>query len=534
MRAAPLLCAALVTVAARLRGAAAYGDAITMPLLSHAEVHEYHQERRRRLQEAGVNPDAQQSLDGRGRRQLMHVAMDNKKIMEGDLQGNTMPLGYFYTKVRVGTPGQEFTVIVDTGSSLLAIPCDGCKRCGKHMNAYFHQSSSSTFIDGCKNIPGCSSCSGNQCTYSTHFVEGSSINGHVVRDSVGMLINSTDTPQFTSPAIFGCQMSETGLFRAQMADGIMGLGFGKYHTLLDSLVVEHKIKNTLSFCTHRSGGYLQLGADPPTGKDVLVTPLHPHQKYYVVRILDMKIGKTGANLGSSQYNNGHGAIIDSGTSLCYFPRTVHQRLLNIFQMETRALKLPRAERIDGADCWRTHSAPGGISSFPSFSVEFEGAGLVEFGPIHYIFNHPQVINPTHYCYGILDNGPTGLVLGSLFMRHIFMTLDREQNKVHMKTDHCGDIGLHEIGKGMKVSPPKPLPKGTCFGTKQGTDFNGGDLTSIVTANVAGCCASCYADTECKGFSFVKHGGICWLKHSVNGEVKREGVTSGTKDLFAPH
>ena len=40
----------------------------------------------------------------------------------------------------------------------------------------------------------------------------------------------------------------------------MGLGFGKYHTLLDSLVVEHKIKNTLSFCTHRSGGYLQLGA----------------------------------------------------------------------------------------------------------------------------------------------------------------------------------------------------------------------------------------------------------------------------------
>ena len=43
--------------------------------------------------------------------------------------------------------------------------------------------------------------------------------GHVVRDSVGMLINSTDTPQFTSPAIFGCQMSETGLFRAQMADG---------------------------------------------------------------------------------------------------------------------------------------------------------------------------------------------------------------------------------------------------------------------------------------------------------------------------
>ena len=41
-----------------------------------------------------------------------------------------------------------------------------------------------------------------------------------------------------------------------------------------------------------------------------------------------------------------------------------------------------------------------------------------------MFNHPQVKNPTHYCYGILDNGPAGLVLGSLFQRHFFMTIDR--------------------------------------------------------------------------------------------------------------
>ena len=39
-----------------------------------------------------------------------------------------MPLGYFYTRVKIGTPGQEFTVIVDTGSTLLAVPCKGCER----------------------------------------------------------------------------------------------------------------------------------------------------------------------------------------------------------------------------------------------------------------------------------------------------------------------------------------------------------------------------------------------------------------------
>jgi len=495
----------------------AYAPPITINLLDHTEVQELH---RRRLQEGFSS-----------RRRLAHVAQDNKKVMEGNLQGNTMPLGYFYAKVRIGTPGQEFTVIVDTGSSLLAIPCDGCKRCGTHMNTYFHQKGSKTFIGGCSNIPGCQSCSDGQCTYSTHFVEGSSINGHVVKDEVGMLINSTDTPQFTTPTIFGCQMAETGLFRAQMADGIMGLGFGKYKTLLDSLVEDHKVRNTLSFCTHRSGGYLQMGADPPKGKNVVVTPLHMHQKYYVVRILGMSMGKTAAGLGSQHYNNGHGAIIDSGTSLNYFPRTVYQRLLTLFQLEARGLKLPRAERIDGADCWRTAAAPNGIASFPTFSVEFEGAGLVEFGPIHYMFNHPQVIAPTHYCYGILDNGPTGLVLGSLFMRHLFMTLDREGQKVHMATDHCGDTGLHEIGKGLKVTPPAPLPKGTCTDVKEGTDYNGGDITSIVTESMQECCASCFVNDQCSGFSFVKHGGICWLKHSIKGELKRAGVTSGKKSAF---
>ena len=128
------------------------------------------------------------------------------------------------------------------------------------------------------------------------------------------------------------------------------------------------------------------------------------------------------------------------------------------------MNLGRAERIDGADCWKVHKVPGGLASFPTYSVDFDQAGMTEFHPVHCaqpclltlpshslastrlwpcpsegcvaladvcgvrwradMFNHPQVKNPTHYCYGILDNGPAGLVLGSLFQRHFFMTIDR--------------------------------------------------------------------------------------------------------------
>lgn len=376
------------------------GKVITMSLMNESAVIEY---QRRRLQ---------QGLWRDHRRMQGHVSADNKKIMEGYLAGNTMPLGYYYTRVHLGTPGQAFTVIVDTGSSLLAVPCHGCAKCGKHMNPYFEQSKSSTYSDGCQNIPGCQSCSSNQCTYRTHFVEGSSIGGNLVKDQVSTLINDSNVPQFTAEGVFGCQQSETGLFKAQMADGIMGLGFGKYDTLYDSLVKQHKVRDTLSFCTMRTGGYIQFGAAPPTGPNVIITPLLSHSKYYVLRIKDMWVGKTTLGLGPSTYNTGHGAIIDSGTSLNYYPRQAYQKMRAVFQQETKWMNMGRAERIDGADCWTVDKVPGGISSFPTYSVEFEGTGLIEFHPIHYMFNHPRVQNPTHFCYGILDNGSAGLVLGS--------------------------------------------------------------------------------------------------------------------------
>jgi hypothetical protein len=115
----------------------------------------------------------------------------------------------------------------------------------------------------------------------------------------------------------------------------------------------------------------------------------------------------------------------------------------VFAQETEKMRLGRAERIDGAvrplprpasqrapvsaaaparpprdrcgwwrgcaaeardrtqDCWTVNKVPGGLSSFPTYSVEFEKTGLIEFHPIHYMFNHPRVANPTHYCYGAL-------------------------------------------------------------------------------------------------------------------------------------
>ena len=89
----------------------------------------------------------------------------------------------------------------------------------------------------------------------------------------------------------------------------------------------------------------------------------------------MKVGATGLGLDRSVYATGHGAIIDSGTSLSYYPRQAYQKMRTVFSKETESMNLGRAERIDGADCWRVEKAPGGISSFPSYSVRHPSSFL---------------------------------------------------------------------------------------------------------------------------------------------------------------
>ena len=60
--------------------------------------------------------------------------------------GTHEKMGYFYATVNIGTPPQAFGVILDTGSSIMSVPCENCSHCGQHLDPVFNVSVSLFFL----------------------------------------------------------------------------------------------------------------------------------------------------------------------------------------------------------------------------------------------------------------------------------------------------------------------------------------------------------------------------------------------------
>ena len=390
--------------------------------------------------------------------------------MVGELEGNTEPLGYFYTRLRVGTPGQDFTVIVDTGSALLAVPCSGCTTCGRHTSTPFDASSSSSFKKSDCHKHGPCACDHGECTYRERFVEGSSIAGKLSVERLGMVPGGGGEPTAFVNALFGCQTQESGYFKTQDADGILGLGQGQFPTILDVLSTEGPLSgqgtsplpDTMSFCISRRGGEVALGVPPPTmaaseadalaGNGVhyaapfaALTALRAHNKHYIVGMKNLMVADTDLGVDQSVFNSGQGVLLDSGTSLIYLPRAAYRRFSTVFVRECKhmGLALPKKELVEGADCWpiaQLEARDGGdtvqataegatdgsgYAMFPDLLLQFASKGngveadatgsasrssRLRVKPTQYMFVHPSEEHPTHYCSGVLDNGATGVVL----------------------------------------------------------------------------------------------------------------------------
>ncbi|EEF52314.1 Aspartic proteinase nepenthesin-1 precursor, putative [Ricinus communis] len=393
------------------------------------------------------------------RRQLHNSDLPNAHMrLYDDLLSN----GYYTTRLFIGTPPQEFALIVDTGSTVTYVPCSTCEQCGKHQDPRFQPESSSTYKPMQCN-PSCN-CDdeGKQCTYERRYAEMSSSSGLLAEDVLSFGNESELTPQ---RAIFGCETVETGELFSQRADGIMGLGRGPL-SVVDQLVIKEVVGNSFSLCYGGMdvvGGAMVLGNIPPP-PDMVFAHSDPYRSaYYNIELKELHVAGKRLKLNPRVFDGKHGTVLDSGTTYAYLPEEAFVAFKDAIIKEIKFLKQihgpdPSYNDICFSGAGRDVSQLSKI--FPEVNMVFGNGQKLSLSPENYLFRHTKVSGA--YCLGIFQNGkdPTTL-LGGIVVRNTLVTYDRDNDKIGFWKTNCSELWkrLQSQSPGIPAPPPVVFSSG---------------------------------------------------------------------------
>ncbi|GAB4852292.1 hypothetical protein Ancab_016484 [Ancistrocladus abbreviatus] len=374
------------------------------------------------------------------RRHLQRAKSQNTSNARMALYDDLLLNGYYTTRLFIGTPPQEFALIVDTGSTVTYVPCSSCTKCGRHQDPRFQPELSSSY----KPVKCNADCSCDeareQCIYERRYAEMSSSSGVLGKDMISF---GNESELKAQDVVFGCENVETGDLFSQRADGIMGLGRGQL-SIVDQLVEKGAISDTFSLCyggMDVGGGSMILGAHP-LPHDMIFTHSDPSRSpYYNIELKEIHVAGKPLNLSPKIFDGKHGTVLDSGTTYAYLPEAAFIAFKDAIMKGTHPL-----QKIPGPDPGYKDICFAGAGrdvsqlskTFPEVEMIFNNGQKLSLFPENYLFRHTKVRGA--YCLGIFQNGKdTTTLLGGIVVRNTLVTYDRAKNRVGFWKTNCSEL-----------------------------------------------------------------------------------------------
>lgn len=316
-------------------------------------------------------------------------------------------------------------------------------------------------------------CNNQKCFFQQSYSEGSSWHAFKVTDAVyigGEKLQDIPTANNLSiPFEFGCQDSETGLFRTQNVDGIMGLSASE-ETLPFQLFNKQIVPTKLfALCFRVGGGVFTLGGvdvslhNHPKSSVVSYAKLLKKTGWYTVNLKDIllqnKKDSSLSSIGGALFkcNAGKGTIVDSGTTDTYLPQALFNNFVTKFKAIT-GLQYKTEAMTMSADQFE---------KMPSIIYRLEStvAGEtidVEVHPTSYFERH----SVGKYIPRVYLTEQTGTVLGANFMNNHNIIFDVDNLRIGFAKSLCRyssnstwsqDFTTNPAGKASDFETTKHLP-----------------------------------------------------------------------------
>ncbi|KAI5653281.1 hypothetical protein M9H77_30468 [Catharanthus roseus] len=267
--------------------------------------------------------------------------------------------GSYLIKIGYGTPPAESFAVVDTGSELTWTQCLPCLKCFPSKFPPFNTKTSSTFRPLlCNPSTNCqnsnlknASCKPMICSYEIGYGDNSYTRGNLVTDTI--TLSSRSQKISFQNVIFGCGHDNAGTYDKFMS-GIIGLTTKK-RSLVSQL--NGFMHGKFSFClapftqVFREAGKLSFGNEGiVSGPGVVSTPLYIGTHYnlnlkaVLVGTKSLKVFDYHFPMNHTMKLGGGNIVIDSGSTLTYFPTTLYAQFERMMRSQIRVRPLSRPEK----------------------------------------------------------------------------------------------------------------------------------------------------------------------------------------------